>query len=211
MENVWGWVTLVTGDAILHELDTGRTGTGVTRRRRGEKTQMTAFSIGNVTWVGSQEGEAKKIYSIRLVRHNSSPVTSPGQATAPLEGMDKGEVSQVTSKHPMQNRFTELEYDYSSAPSIKFSFASAVDVTTGRGNYWAAVINITKSFNTYHCSLRLITNITIEDIVRRLGGVSEVKYGLKSIFDTGTTHNRDPIYGSIMSYYHSCSGDYITL
>ena len=76
-------------------------------------------------------------------------------------------------------------------------FYCALNVTTYRGNEWSNVNNITNSFNTYPCSFILSTNLTKEDMDRRLGGVSVVKSGNKTIADIGA-HNMDPNYGTFL-------------
>lgn len=55
-------VTLATCQTIIvHEHDTGRTGTGVPGRRRGEETKMTASSIVDIAWAGSCEKVEEKL------------------------------------------------------------------------------------------------------------------------------------------------------
>ena len=48
--------------------------------------------------IKDQEGASKKLARICPGSHNVISVTSPGQATTPPEGIDKGEGSSVTSK-----------------------------------------------------------------------------------------------------------------
>ena len=81
----------------------------------------------------------------------------------------------MTSKPPIQNRFTETEYNDYSTYSSQSAFTSAVDVTMGRESEWATVIDITKSFNTSTCSLIPITKTPLEDTDRCIGGVYTVK------------------------------------
>ena len=46
---------------------------------------------------------------------------------------------------------------------------------------------------------------------RHLGGVSNVHVGIKSIAETGATHNMNPTYESFLYYHHYSSGEYVTL
>ena len=86
----------------------------------------------------------------------------------------------MTYKPPIQKSFTEIEYDDSSTSLRGSAFTSSVDVTIGGGNEWAALINITKYFNTYTFSPIPITNLALYCMDRRICGVSAVNYGHES-------------------------------
>ena len=58
---------------------------------------------------------------------------------------------------------------------------------------------------------RLSTNITLEDIDKRLSRESTVKSKDKGKVVTWATHNMKPTYGSLISYRRESSGEYVTL
>ena len=107
--------------------------------------------------------------------HKTNSVSSHEPLFRQTEVYNKWEVSLVSEKSPHQNRFTDLELDDSLDSSDQSAFDSAVDDIAEWGYEWENVNKITNLSNTYPCSLRPSTRLSIEDMDLRLGGVSIVK------------------------------------